>query len=172
MIFAGQGVELEVCFIRRAERRDDPWSGQVAFPGGRASETDHCEEEVAERETFEEVGLILSSSDRVGQLPVRDVRRDDLRHGLTLTPVLYHIAPERCGDAIVKGKDEVASVFWVPLRHLFDVNAITSIDYKMAGSNNSYPGIRYQDDVIWGLTLRILESFATLVGRDFPAMRS
>jgi len=28
---------LEMLFIRRAEQEGDPWSGQMGFPGGRAS---------------------------------------------------------------------------------------------------------------------------------------
>src|SRR2546429_5565406 len=29
---------LEILLIRRAERADDPWSGQIALPGGRKSD--------------------------------------------------------------------------------------------------------------------------------------
>ena len=172
MIFAGGGVDLDICFIRRAERQGDPWSGQVAFPGGRASSQDSCEEDVAERETHEEVGLVLSSSDRIGKLPIRDVQRNELRNSLTLTPVLYCIPNERRALAVVKDEGEVARVFWVPVRHLFDVSAVTSIDYPLRGGNNSYPGISYDGEIIWGLTLRILQSFALMMKRDLPAMSS
>ena len=33
-------AELELLFIRRSEREGDPWSGHVAFPGGRRSADD------------------------------------------------------------------------------------------------------------------------------------
>jgi 8-oxo-dGTP pyrophosphatase MutT (NUDIX family) len=169
MIFVADASDMEVCFIRRATRIGDPWSGQVAFPGGRASIDDSCPEEVAERETREEVGLALKPTDRIGKLPIRDVQRRDLRDSLTLTPVLYQIPLERRDLAYAKDKDEVSRVFWVPTRHLFDKDAVTSIDYTIGGSNQTYPGILYEDEVIWGLTLRILESFSVLLGHDFPA---
>jgi 8-oxo-dGTP pyrophosphatase MutT (NUDIX family) len=170
MIFVADTSDMEVCFIRRATRLGDPWSGQVAFPGGRASIEDSCSEEVAERETREEVGLVLRPTDRIGKLPIRDVQRRDLKDSLTLTPVLYQIPFERRDLAHVKDKGEVARVFWVPVRYLFDKDAVTSINYTVGGSKNTYPAIAYGEEVIWGLTLRVLESFAALLGRDFPAM--
>ena len=46
--------DLNICFIKRAKRDGDPWSGQVALPGGRATD-DEDAFTVAERETFEAV---------------------------------------------------------------------------------------------------------------------
>ena len=39
--------EEQVLLIKRAERKDDPWSGQIAFPGGRVDRTDTSFEETA-----------------------------------------------------------------------------------------------------------------------------
>src|SRR4051812_34440378 len=47
----------EVLLIRRALRADDPWSGHVALPGGRASPADASIEATAIREAREEVGI-------------------------------------------------------------------------------------------------------------------
>jgi 8-oxo-dGTP pyrophosphatase MutT (NUDIX family) len=46
--------------IRRAEKDEDPWSGQVAFPGGKRTEGDRSLRETAVREAWEEVGVDLS----------------------------------------------------------------------------------------------------------------
>ena len=54
-----RGDDLELLFIKRAARADDPWSGQIAFPGGRHDATDASLEDTAVRETREEVGLEL-----------------------------------------------------------------------------------------------------------------
>ena len=51
-----------VLLIRRAERTGDPWSGQVAFPGGKKQEGDLTARDTAVRETMEEVGIDLSRS--------------------------------------------------------------------------------------------------------------
>src|SRR4051812_5322491 len=61
------GVEL--FFIRRAEHPQDPWSGHVAFPGGRRDPEDVTLLATAIRETREEVGIDLTISDVVARLP-------------------------------------------------------------------------------------------------------
>ena len=51
VIFRGLGDDEEVLLIRRAEREGDPWSGQVAFPGGMVNAEDERFEDTARRET-------------------------------------------------------------------------------------------------------------------------
>ncbi len=55
--------ELHILMIKRAEREGDPWSGHMAFPGGRMDPGDANGFSVAVRETEEEVGLTLGSED-------------------------------------------------------------------------------------------------------------
>ena len=47
---------LQLLFIERAQHPDDPWSGHIAFPGGRIEIDDPSPRAAAERETLEEVG--------------------------------------------------------------------------------------------------------------------
>ena len=56
-----EGKELEVLLIKRAEIEGDPWSGQMALPGGRKDASDSSLLQTAMRETEEEVGLSLES---------------------------------------------------------------------------------------------------------------
>src|SRR5437868_134308 len=65
-------IEPEVLFIHRAEHPLDPWSGHMAFPGGRVEPQDASEQAAAERETEEEVGL------RLAEAAVRAGRLNDL----------------------------------------------------------------------------------------------
>ncbi len=162
MILAEGDGDLDVCFIRRAEREGDPWSGQVAFPGGRADVGDPSASAVAERETSEEIGLILHERQLVGPLPVREIDRQHLK---LLSPFVYYVDAGAQSAARVRERHEVASIFWVPLHHLFDQNAATELEYPMGGTATTFPGIRYGDHIIWGLTLRILESFAEIMQR-------
>lgn len=166
MILADGATDLDVCFIRRAEREGDPWSGQVAFPGGRADRVDRDAHAVAERETLEEIGLELAPHHRVGALPVRPNVRSDL----TLSPFVYYVGETERAQATVRLPHEVASVFWVPLVHLFDHEAVTELEYSLGGSPAQFPGILFDDHVIWGLTLRVLQSFAEIMERDLPAL--
>ena len=51
----GRGVEI--LMIERSERQGDPWSGHMAFPGGRIDESDAHSFAAAKRECHEEIGL-------------------------------------------------------------------------------------------------------------------
>ena len=53
------GSSPEILFIERAKREGDPWSGQMALPGGRRDTEDRDLQTTAARETFEEVGISL-----------------------------------------------------------------------------------------------------------------
>ena len=166
MILADGQSDLAVCFIRRTDRDGDPWSGQVAFPGGRAGPFDLNARAVAERETSEEIGLSLDSNDFVGALPVRDIHRQELK---IMSPFVYYVGAGAQAIATVREEREVASVFWVPLHHLFAPNAATQLEYSMGGMPTSFPGIRYGEYIIWGLTLRVLESFAEIMQCNLAA---
>ena len=168
MIIAEGAGGLDVCFIRRAERKGDPWSGHVSFPGGRAEAGDTTAYDVAERETQEEVGLSLNASHRIGTLPMMP----KIRRGLTLFPFVYFAERTMRAQAAVGIPEEVACVFWVPLKHLFDPVAVTDVEYSIDGNQKYLPGIRFDDHVIWGLTLHLLHSFATLTNQPFPACES
>src|SRR3989442_10873051 len=63
-----RGGGLEALFIRRAQRADDPWSGQVALPGGRRDAGDADLFATAVRETREETGIDLAGAERLGRL--------------------------------------------------------------------------------------------------------
>lgn len=57
MILQVREGELHILMIKRAEREGDPWSGHMAFPGGRMDKADAHGFAVAVRETEEEIGL-------------------------------------------------------------------------------------------------------------------
>ncbi|MCZ6770426.1 MAG: CoA pyrophosphatase [Proteobacteria bacterium] len=170
MILAGDDNKLDACFIRRAEHEHDPWSGQVAFPGGRAEPSDKDAASVAERETFEEIGVRLEPYHRIGPLPIRPIQRRDRRIDMTLSPFVYYVGVDGHATASVRQSREVASVFWVPLNHLFDEAATTELEYPFNGQLTTFPGIRFEDHIIWGLTLRVLESFADVMSLSLPAL--
>lgn len=162
---AGPPGDLSLCFICRAARSDDRWSGQMAFPGGRAEEGDRTPRAVAERETFEEVGIRLDEADYLGGLSHIQIRRRGLDVDGVLSPFVYYTGIERTA---LRANDEVASAHWIELSHLWDPANCTSTEHLVEGSPMTFPGIRYADQVIWGLTHRILTAFSELIAVPLP----
>ncbi|TMI38220.1 NUDIX domain-containing protein [Candidatus Bathyarchaeota archaeon] len=55
--------------MHRAERIDDPWSGQIGLPGGRITRSDPSARAALRREVSEEIGLDLDKDgDELGTL--------------------------------------------------------------------------------------------------------
>ena len=157
---------LEVLFIERARREGDPWSGHMAFPGGRIEPADADARQAAERETLEEVGVDLEGAERLGRL-------DDL-HGhhvsgvpqLVISAFVYHVpAPPS-----LETNHEVREAIWFPLTGLLEPGR--QVDYRMGSRGmQPLPGIVVGDPdrhVVWGLTYRFLEVFFQVVGRPLP----
>lgn len=155
---------LEVLFIRRAEHPLDPWSGQVAFPGGRAEAGDPDLRATAVRETREEIGVDLDrAAESLGRLDeVRAVAR--MRPlNLTITPFVF-----RLRDPFLPAlSDEVTSVHWLPLGDLLGTGRRSTFDYAHQGVSMQFPCLRVEELVIWGLTYRMFMGFQ---GRFRPGL--
>ena len=149
----------ELLFIQRATKASDPWSGHMAFPGGRTDPGDADAHATAERETLEEVALDLSVAPRLGALT-------DLRPGRHLEAVHAHAYWLDGPRPSLTANYEVADTVWVPMTAL--ANTDRYIDYYYPSSDSTWPGIQLDEptQVVWGLTLRFL---ADLFGRlDAP----
>jgi 8-oxo-dGTP pyrophosphatase MutT (NUDIX family) len=161
MVLAKSGSEADLLLIHRAVRDDDPWSGHMAFPGGRRHPDDPDVVHTAMRETLEEVGIDLGGHGRVlGRL---DELRAVARHrplDLVITPVVFAL------DRKLEPKPnprEVAGAIWVPLSFFYEPEATGVYRRTLDGVENQYPCYEYQGYQIWGLTYRILEGFLRLL---------
>lgn len=140
----------EILLIRRAEHPEDPWSGHMAFPGGRHDPTDPSLEHTAVRETAEEVGLDLEVH---GQLIAR---LDDVpthKTGLVVRPFVWELAT---APGLVPNH-EVAEVHWVDLASLARGERDTTYELEWKGQLHAFPAYRVEDRVVWGLTYRMLQ---------------
>ncbi len=150
---------IEVLLIQRAKHPQDPWSGNLGFPGGRIDPEDATAYDAAVRETREEVGLTLLQDDYV-------VRLDD-HHGVRI-PVcvscFVFAMPSNGGD--LEKNYEVSKAFWVPLRTLQDPDNHHLATVSWHGKSIQVPGINLgnQLPVLWGLTYRFIRHFFTVLG--------
>jgi 8-oxo-dGTP pyrophosphatase MutT (NUDIX family) len=148
---------IELLFIRRAEHPNDPWSGQIAFPGGRRESGDADLRATAVRETREELALDLDAGGRfLGPL-------DELRAMARLRPMNLAIAPFafRLESPVeLRLSDEVTSAHWVALAALLRPEAHSVLHYEQHGSALEFPCLRVDGLVIWGLTYRMFANLA------------
>ncbi|HJL20604.1 MAG TPA: CoA pyrophosphatase [Polyangiaceae bacterium LLY-WYZ-15_(1-7)] len=144
-----RGGELEGLFIRRAEHPDDPWSGHMAFPGGRQDPEDATLLDTARRETLEEVGLDLGRAALLG--PLDDVQTH--RKGLIVRPYVFALE----GEPALEGNYEVAEVLWVPLGPLLRGERDTTYPLERDGQTWRFPAYDADGRIIWGLTYRMLQ---------------
>jgi 8-oxo-dGTP pyrophosphatase MutT (NUDIX family) len=125
--------------------------GQIAFPGGSADPGDASPVETALRETHEEIGLDPAHVDVLGRLDAFPT----FVSGFVVTPVVGWLenAPE-----LVPNPAEVATILHVPVRELSeDIRSEAGFSHQ----DKTYPTEAWiwQDNVIWGVTARIVRSF-------------
>ncbi|MCK6549009.1 CoA pyrophosphatase [Myxococcota bacterium] len=153
-ILRERSAGLELLLIRRAEHPKDPWSGHMAFPGGRVDADDASAYAAALRETREELALDLELHGRpIGELS----HQMAAAHGKPLPMVIHPFVFELAGEPILAQNDEVQEVVWVSLAFLLDASNRTEMDYTFAGQRVKLPCYPIGDRVLWGLTLRMID---------------
>jgi len=140
-----------VLLIKRAERTGDPWSGQIAFPGGKMQSGDETPRDTAIRETREEVGVDLSrGAEFLGYAPTATTHTGNLK----VVPAVFMLKE----GVEISPNEEVASYRWVDLEDLTAPKAKTTYRLNYDGGIVEMPAFRVDDYVVWGLTHRILNS--------------
>ena len=146
----------EVFFIRRADHPDDPWSGHMAFPGGRRDAADLTLLDTAIRETHEEVGLDLSrEAEHIGQLDDLQAISGGKPQETLIRPFVFEVHRE---SPIQVDHTEVAEVLWTPLLPLYRGEVDTVRPYRWHGKQIDFPAYDVDGRVVWGLTYRMLHS--------------
>jgi 8-oxo-dGTP pyrophosphatase MutT (NUDIX family) len=156
-----EGAEgLELLFIKRAEAENDPWSGQIGFPGGRAEPGETDLEATAVRETAEETGLDLAGhGELAGRLDEIRAMARGRPVDLAITPYVFRLR----GGAEGVASHEVVSLHWLPLAALLDPRSRSTMEYRHGETTLSLPCLRAGDIVIWGLTFRMFENLRGLL---------
>jgi 8-oxo-dGTP pyrophosphatase MutT (NUDIX family) len=150
-----QGINgLELLFIQRSLHKDDPWSGNIAFPGGKV-EAGEEPRQAAERETAEEIGLSLDQALFLGRMPV-------VRGSYLPVQVSCFVYWLNTADPELVLNGEVQDTFWANLDDLEDQGHHLTARVTFRGEEFESPAIRLDwpgSPVLWGLTYRLALHF-------------
>jgi 8-oxo-dGTP pyrophosphatase MutT (NUDIX family) len=165
MVLRERSHGAEVLFIERAMRDGDPWSGHMAFPGGRLEGQDDSSRTAACRETFEEVGLEIARSEYLGHL-CDLTGRSGSPAPMIVSAHAFHLEDDR---PLRLDPNEVRSAFWFPLAALHDDARRTTYRIPQL-PDHVFPAIVVGEPdrhFVWGLTYRFLDEMFKRMNRPF-----
>ncbi len=166
-IITRQGMQgEEILFIKRATRAGDPWSGHIAFPGGKWQENDTSTRATAIRETLEEINLDLTKQAQfTSRSPDLVTRQHNALKPMIVTPYQFQLTDP---NSVLTPNHEVASTLWISVDFLRNKNNQSTFAWipfprlKSALSLN-ISCIYYEKNghkhKVWGLTYRMLMDY-------------
>lgn len=140
--------DLNVLLVKRVENSVDPWSGQMAFPGGKRDPKDQSLMQTIVRETLEETNINLQVSCRF--LGALKATHSKPKPDLKILPFVILVEREQ---PIILSEKELAGFFWIPFRDIIKAEGEAQLSIGRA------PAYIVGPLVIWGLTYRIIKDF-------------
>ncbi|RYY80661.1 MAG: CoA pyrophosphatase [Moraxellaceae bacterium] len=124
-------------------------AGEVSFPGGRREDGDTSNIVVALREAFEETGLNPFQVELLGELPSQRSKS-----GMWVKPIIGLIPPN---PVLIPQPEEIERIFYVELMQMIKAQPLP---YPIQLNQQQYymPSFQLDNEIIWGLTARILVS--------------
>jgi 8-oxo-dGTP pyrophosphatase MutT (NUDIX family) len=142
--------DLEFFLVKRAEVEGDPWSGDMAFPGGKKSNQDQDLIETAAREVLEETAIDLREKSKLGYMkPIYS----SVRTHMKVQPIVYLYED----DPEINLNYELTRYLWAPLNELIQSRTKESVKGWFGEI------FKYDGEVVWGLTFRMLEQLIELL---------
>lgn len=158
LLLHNQDGHPHILFQKRTDKVD-AHKGQISFPGGGSDPGDRDLIYTAIRETHEEIGVLPDHIEIIGKL-------DQIKtiSNFAVTPYVgwLDVHPYEWKFS----HDEVAYLLEVPLRHLQDESNFVADRRFANGREIVMPAYKFQDDLIWGATARMLTNFLDLLAAD------
>jgi 8-oxo-dGTP diphosphatase len=145
-----EGDDYETLLVKRAIVPGDPWSGDMAFPGGKKVTQDKTLRDTVVREVSEETGIDLHSLTYIGALPVIFY---SIKSDRDVLPIVYLYK----GRPDIKLNSELTAYRWVHLKELRESRTVAKV--------KEWEGevFKLGDDIVWGLTHRMLDKLLGLI---------
>ncbi|MDR3763097.1 MAG: NUDIX domain-containing protein [Acidobacteriota bacterium] len=153
-----------ILLMRRTEREEDPWSGNWAYPGGRAEEFDASPLHTALRELQEECGVALDEACLHRALRPLPARRRRPPY-LVVAPFLLHVENEL---PTVVDPEEAVEASWMPLREWRDPLRHQLRTVPNMPRNCLFPAIDWHAHPVWGFTYRLTTDWLGLMAAHHP----
>ena len=146
--------DFDILVVKRVNSPRDPWSGQMALPGGKRESKDVNLRNTVIRETLEETGIDLE--DRCCFLGTIRTQCSNHKPEMTVLPfviLLQHDATIRLNEK------ELEKFAWIPLKELAKHRGTARFSF------GEFPAYVIDDYVIWGVTYRIIEELLRIIGQ-------
>ncbi len=161
--------ELNVLFQVRARNLNNQ-PGEISFPGGKIEENENSLN-AAIRETCEELNIDSNRIEILGSLDFLITQQNKI-----IYPYVIHIDED---TTIEPSKDEVDHIFFVPLQFFIESepliktiriymepeeefpysHMVGAMGYKWIGGRSKVYIYNYKDNIIWGMTAKIMNHF-------------
>lgn len=132
-------------------------AGEISFPGGRMSIHDNSLIDTALRETYEEIGLMVSKENVLGCLTPTNT----FTTKILIFPFVVIMTSTRLGKLIPN--EEVEEIIEIPLERL-----MKSLEIDKEHSSTNYQMFKFEVEghMIWGATARILKNLLEVIDNE------
>jgi 8-oxo-dGTP diphosphatase len=143
--------DFDLLLVKRVKNPSDPWSGQMALPGGKREPKDTSLKDTVMRETLEETGAELVQRRFLGVL---DAVRSEPKPDFKILPFVILLEDE---PKLKLNKAELETFIWVPYEEV--VQSRGTVEFSFG----KVPAYIFAGAIVWGVTYKILSEFVKAV---------
>jgi 8-oxo-dGTP diphosphatase len=143
--------DFDLLLVKRVKNPSDPWSGQMALPGGKREPKDTSLKDTVMRETLEETGITL---DQCRFLGVLNAVRSEPKPDFKILPFVVLLEDE---PKLKLNKAELETFIWVPYEEVVQSRGMVEFSF------GKVPAYIFADAIVWGVTYKILTEFVKAV---------
>jgi len=142
---------LKILLVKRTEKLSGPWSGQMAFPGGKRDPKDRDIRQTVVRETLEEISINLAHDCRFSGI-LKNMR-STVRPNLLVAPFVILLEHK----PTIMLNEELERYTWIFLNKLQECEGTVKFPF------GEVPAYLVEGNAVWGLTYRILKNLGHII---------